>query len=205
MVRSRTMVRLAVTGGIGSGKTAFCDALRRRRVPVLSADDLSKEIAYTVPAVRRQIRELLGAAAYAASGRLDRAFVARRVFGHPRLLRKLESVLHPEVLRGVRRWFRLQEKRKKRVAVVEAALVYESGLDALVDFVVVVDAPRAERLRRIQARDGLTQADIKRRMNAQMSDRERRTKADVLVHNAGTEAALARKARFILEVIRRLP
>ena len=198
------MITIAVTGGIGSGKSTVCRSFRSMRVPVLSADDLSKQIANEVPAVRKKIVALLGPHAYAPDRSLDRSYVAQKVFSNARLRRSLEQILHPAVLRRVRAWFGEQQKKGKRIAAVEAALVFESGLDKLVDMVVVVDAAKAERVRRIQARDGLSKAEIRRRMDAQMPDRERLKKADVILRNSGQKKALIRRSQFLIQVLRKL-
>jgi len=198
------MISLAVTGGIGSGKSTVCSTFRRMRVPVLSADDLSKRIANTDAGVRRKIVALIGPDAYGRSGRLDRAFVAGKVFSRPSLRTKLEAILHPAVLRSVNAWLRSHRSRKSSVVAVEAALVFESGLDRLVDLVVVVDAPVALRTRRIVARDTVTTAQVKKRMAAQMSDGARRRRADVVLSNTSTKKALALRARFLIQVLRKV-
>jgi len=198
------MITVAVTGGMGSGKSTICSAFRSLRVPVLSADELSKKIADTVPAVRKKIVSLLGTGAYSRSGKLDRAYVASRIFASPPVRRKLESILHPIVLKRVKAWFAGQKKNGKNIAVVEAALVYESGLDRLVDLVLVVDAPKEVRVRRLQKRDGFTKQDIRRRMRAQMDDAERRQRADVVIRNAGRQSSLRRRARFFIDVLRKI-
>ncbi len=202
MTGSRPMLSVAVTGGIGSGKTLLCDVFRSLRIPVLSADDLSKEIADTVPAVRRRIRALLGPDSYTSRGSLDRRYVAERVFGRPRILRRLEGILHPAVLRKTKSWLAAHRKKGTRIAVVEAALVFESGLDSLVDIVVVVDAPKEERVRRVQARDGSSMAQIRRRMAAQIADKDRRERADIVVKNTGRVAEFRRKGKFLAQVFR---
>jgi len=198
------MIRIAVTGGIGSGKSTVCSTFRRMRIPVLSADDLSKSIANSDPGVRRRIKKALGRGAYTASGKLDRGYVAVKVFSKPSLRSRIEAILHPAVLRDVRSWFHAQRKTGTPIAVVEAALVFESGLDTLVDLVVVVDAPGNVRLRRIIRRDKAPAAHVKRRMAAQMSDTDRRALADVVLSNTSSKEALARRARFLIQVLRKL-
>ncbi len=196
------MLTVALTGGIGSGKSTVARILTRKGIPVLRADDVSKKISVTDQGARRAIRRLFGENAYTASGRLDRSYIAAAVFQDPSKRRALERILHPRVRKYIMRWFAAQRRRRVDVAVVEAALVFESRLDKAVDIVVVVDATMRDRVSRVIRRDGVTAESVKRRIAAQMSDARRRSKADIVIRNDGTVAALARKMRYAASLLR---
>jgi len=191
------MMRVGITGGIGSGKTEVRNTLRRGGYPVLSADDIAKSIASSNPSVRKRIVRLLGPVAFRADGTLNRSAIASLVFGHRRKERALNAIIHPEVLKEIRRQFRNLERKGARVAFVEAALIFESGMDGDLDVVVVVDAPREARIRRVLRRDGGSRRAVEKRMAAQWSSRRRNRKADIILRNTGSIRNLRSKVKFL--------
>jgi dephospho-CoA kinase len=191
------ILRVGVTGGIGSGKSAVCRALQRRGFTVLSADLLARDISDTNPRIRRQLTRLLGPEAYTSSGALNRPYVARAIFSHRRLQRAVNAIVHPAVRREVLRRISQAARRGARIVVVEAALIYEAGLDRDLDLVVVVDAHRRARISRVMKRDGVPAAEVLRRMRSQMDVRAKRRRADVILRNTGGPAELRASVRTL--------
>ena len=191
------MMRVGITGGIGSGKTEARNTLRRGGYPVLSADDIAKSIARSNPSVRKRITRLLGPEAFRADGTLNRSVIASLVFGNRRKERALNAIIHPEVLKEIRRQFRSFERQGIRVAFVEAALIFESGMDRDLDVVVVVDAPRETRIRRVLKRNGGSRRAVEKRMAAQWPSGRRNRKADIIVRNTGSIRDLRSKVKFL--------
>ncbi len=193
-----------VTGGIGSGKSAVCAILERQGIPVLSADLLARELCETDQTVRRKIVALLGPASYRADGSYDRPYVADRIFSDRGLQNKLESIIHPAVERELQKRLSELKTAGHRVAAIEAALVFESGMDEWLQCVLVVDAPEALRLERVMKRDGVDASAVRRRMRAQLSASEVRRRADIVVENDGTLAELEPRVEFALNILRTL-
>ena len=185
------MITLGLTGGIGSGKSAVAARLAGYAgVRVLRADDLAKDLMAEHPDVRRQLVVRFGAETFGADGALDRARLAARVFGDEAELAALNAIVHPAVRRAL---VEAQERARAegvRVLVYEAALLFETGGDAVVDRVVVVDAPVDTRVARAAARDGVPEAAVRARMRHQIDPAEARARADVVVDNAGDLDAL---------------
>jgi|WetSurMetagenome_2_1015567.scaffolds.fasta_scaffold77680_2 dephospho-CoA kinase len=188
---------VGVTGGIGSGKTTVCRLFATLGRHVISADELARTIADTDPAVRRQIQDAFGPELYKGTT-LDRPAMAARVFSRPRELRKLNAIVHPAVFAAIDRQInRLPPAARFPYLLVEAALVFETGFNSRLDYVIAVEAGEALRVDRIMARDGLSGEEIRRRMGSQMSTAEKKKKADVVLINEGSETDLMPGIRIL--------
>ena len=174
------MIKVGVTGGIGSGKSTVCRMLSERGVPVYDSDSAAKRLMNEDPALRAALVEAFGPETF-RDGSLDRRYLARRVFNDPQQLRRLEALVHPCVKRDFARW--AEAHADADYVVLECAILYESGMDACVDRVVAVVAPEEIRMIRVNARDGATAEEIRRRMAAQLSDDELGARADLTIVN----------------------
>lgn len=200
----RHILKIGVTGGIGSGKTSVCRIFESLGTPVLYADDIAKEISNYDPIVRRRITRLLGPAAYGQDGSYNREFVASRIFSDKKLQQRLNAIIHPEVEKELQRRFQDFEQKNAKMVVVEAALIYEAELDKQLDAVIVVDAGEGERIRRIVERDGATEKDIRKRISSQWPVSKKLAKAEYVIHNNGTHQDLEHKVRFLHAVFENL-
>lgn len=187
------MVLIGVTGGIGSGKSTVCEVFTRLGAPVFSADQSAKDIADTDPAARKEIIALLGPSSYTAADTLDRALVASKVFAHPELLQRLNEILHPRVFEKIDEW---RETIHAPYALVEAALIFESGLDEVLDYTLVVMADDQIRIERTMQRGGMTRDQVLGRMMQQMPNDELKKHGDFFIVNEGTVDDLQSKVRF---------
>jgi len=153
-------------------------------VPVFYSDDYGKK-AYTDPEVKRAVLELLGDGAYRADGSIDREYLRAQVFRDKELLGRLEALVHP----WVRRQFDLFcEEHGSRVYVInEAAILFEKGGDAAMDHVLLVTADREERIRRVMNRDGISRADVEKRMDLQDSEESKILRAGTIIVNDDRE------------------
>jgi len=181
------MLTLGVTGGIGSGKTAFVARLAERAgVRVLLADDLAKRLMVEDPEVRRQLVDRFGAEAYREDGSLNREVIATRVFGDKAELAALSAIVHPAVRRAMLGAMVQARADGIRLLVYEAALIFETDADKILDHVAVVDAPVETRIARAMARDGSTRDAVLARMVRQLKSSELRQRADTVIDNDGT-------------------
>ncbi|MEG1404991.1 MAG: dephospho-CoA kinase [Alistipes sp.] len=171
------MIKVGITGGIGSGKSTVCRLFAQRGVAVYDSDAAAKRL--MSEALRPQIIALFGAAAY-DGGQLDRAYLARRVFGDPQALSALNDVVHPAVKADFEAWCGQQQGD---YVLLESAILFESGFDALVDRTLAVLAPLEVRMERTCRRDDVCEEEVRRRMAAQMSDDEQAARADYTVVN----------------------
>lgn len=184
-------LRVGLTGNIGSGKSTVARLLAERGAAVIDADALARE-ATDDPAVLDAVAAALGEDLVVA-GRLDRAATAARVFEDRAALERLNAIVHP--------WVRAKSEERERtltqsvppprVIVHDVPLLFENGLDAGMDVVVVVDAPQEVRLRRVAERSGASIDDLRARDAAQMPLEEKVARADFVVGNAGDLSDLA--------------
>ncbi|MEM1055130.1 MAG: dephospho-CoA kinase [Bacteroidota bacterium] len=189
------MLLLGLTGGIGSGKTAVASRLALHPgVRVLYADDLAKRLLVDDDRVREAVTERFGAETYRPDGSLDRARLASRVFGNEAELDALNAIVHPAVRRAMHAEIETARQVGVPLLVYEAALLFETGGDALVDHVVVVDAPEEMRIIRAMARDGASRDAIEARMARQLPAETLRQRADTVLDNFGSLAALHEQA-----------
>jgi len=179
------MLKVGITGGIGTGKSFVAGIFRVLGIPVYEADRRAKEITEESPGLKKQIIDLLGTQAYTPEGKYNRVFVSRAIFTDARLKQALESLIHPEVRKDGEAWFRRQEEEGHPYCLKEAALLYESGSDRDLDQIIVVDAPLELRIRRLIKRDGLSENEIMNRVNQQWAQEIKKEKADFIIHNDG--------------------
>ena len=191
-------VTVGVTGAIGSGKSQVCSALAALGRQVLSADPMARELMETDENLREQLCSILGAGVYGPEGRLDRRKIAGLIFGDSGLRARVNAVVHPAVFRSIAsRLESLPASESNPYVVIEAALVYESGMDRMLNAVVVVDAPPGERLSRVLLRDGSSREDFLAREAAQMKPAEKVRRADFVIRNVGSVEDLVDRARFL--------
>jgi dephospho-CoA kinase len=168
----------------------------------MSADLIARDLTETDPGVRKAITEKFGAGIYSPEGRLRRSDLARIVFGHPAKLRALNAIVHPLVFSSLNTaLLALPASRGRPYAVVEAALVFESGMDRSLDATVVVSAPEEIRIDRVVRRDNLPRDEIVARMRAQLSPGETSRRADFVIENRGAEGELMERVKFIDRVL----
>lgn len=182
---------VGLTGGIGSGKSDVARMFQERGAIIIDTDAIAREVVEPPSPVLDRIRDEFGGAAVGPRGDLDRDAVAKIVFSDETKRRRLNELLHPEILKRVLN--RIGQYPPSAVVIVVVPLLFESGFDSNCQSVIAVIASEELRLRRVIARDGIPEADVRARMRAQLPDSEYASRADVLVRNDGDEAALERE------------
>ena len=177
------MIRIAITGGIGSGKSYVSDLLEKRGVPIYNADNESKRLTISDVNIREGLIDLLGEEVY-QEGMLNKPLLASYLFASPENAAKVNAIIHPRVKADFQQW--ADEYGHVEVVGLESAILYESGFDDVVDAVVMVYAPESLRLQRAMKRDQASEAQVRARMAAQMDDEEKRRRADYVVMNDGS-------------------
>jgi dephospho-CoA kinase len=181
------MLKLGLTGGIGSGKTLVCQIIEKLSVPVYYADRAARELMNSDAELKESIRNMFGDQAYSKEG-LDRQYVASSVFGDHEKLSRLNSLVHPAVRKDFIRW--TEQHRESPYVVEEAAILFESGASVEMDQTVLVYAPEELRISRVMKRDGRSREDVLKRMEHQLSEEEKMKKADHILTNDGVQMLL---------------
>jgi dephospho-CoA kinase len=176
----KTQLKLGITGGIGSGKTTVCRVFQVLGIPVFDADYEAKNIMDNDESVKLRINSIAGKELY-MSGALDRAELASMIFNNNQLLGKVNSLIHPIVFEKFSIW---ESGQNAPYVIMDAAILFESGGNKLVDRVATVVAPEEERIDRIIHRNNLTREQILMRMKSQMDDSEKVSKSDYVILNS---------------------
>lgn len=176
------MYKVGLTGGIGSGKSTVARVFGVLGIPVFNADEESKRLLRDDDAVKSAVIAAFGNAIY-VNGELDRAALASVVFQDAEALAKLNAIAHPAVRKQLGRW--IDEQRSPYV-LVEAALMVDTGWYRSMDQLAVVSAPEAERVKRVMARDGMTEEQVMARVRNQVGEEQRLAVADHVIQNDGT-------------------
>jgi len=181
------MLKVGITGGIGSGKTTVCKIFETLGIPIYYADDRAKWLMVNSPALQTGITNLFGKESYNEAGQLNRAYIGGIAFKHPKKLQKLNALVHPAVFVDGENWQQEQMILQAPYTLKEAALLYESGSHKFLDKMIVVTAPEALRIERVMKRDGLDKTAVQDRIARQMPEEEKVAQADYIINNDGQQ------------------
>jgi dephospho-CoA kinase len=173
------MVRVGLTGGIGSGKSTVAHVFEILGIPVYYADKEAKRLMNEDPEIRRQLIQQFGQEAY-SDNLLNRRFIAEIVFRDKEKLRLLNSLIHPITIARAEEWM---TKHNAPYVIKEAALIFESGSQEGLDYVIGVSAPLAVRIQRTIKRDGVTRDEVMARMENQIQESIKMRLCDFVIRN----------------------
>jgi len=175
------MLKIGLTGGIGSGKSTVTDIFSRLGVTVIDADLIAHQLSQSDGECFNEIKQLFGDDFINDDGELNRKKIAETIFSNPHLKADLEKTLHPRIRQQIR--LRVKQAKQEPYIILAIPLLFESNFTDLVDRIIVVDADEEIRIRRIQQRDNRTEEQIKKIISSQ-SDREQRLRlADDILYN----------------------
>ena len=195
------MVRIAVTGGVACGKSLVASFLAAEAVPTCDADDVAHAVMRPGEPVYQAVRAAFGPGVLGLDGELDRARLGRLVFDEPQALARLNALVHPEVLRRLRAWVTEHEAAGAPLIAAVIPLLYEIRDETAWDVVVCVGAPEADQLRRLRDR-GLTEAEARSRVAAQLPLAEKMERADRVLFNCGTPDLLREQTKRMMRSLR---
>ncbi len=174
------MLKIGLTGGIGSGKSTVARIFQVLGIPVYNADDVAKKLMVENNELKNAIIKAFGKRSY-KNGNMDREYIASLVFNNKEQLELLNSLVHPVTIRDAKDWF---QKQNAMYAIKEAALIFESGANNDLDYVIGVQSPLKLRIQRTMDRDHISKAEIKARIDKQMKEEEKLNRCDfILVNN----------------------
>jgi dephospho-CoA kinase len=187
---------VGLTGGIGSGKSTAARMLRDRGAVVFDADVLAREAVAPGTEGHRAVVERFGADVLAPGGELDREALAAVVFADPAARRDLEAIVHPEVRRLFAEGSEAYQETD-RVVVLSAPLLVETGMHSAFDVLVVVTVPESVQVERLMRDRGMSEEEIRSRMQAQAPLEDKAAAADILLDNQGSPEDLERQVERI--------
>ena len=199
MTKSKKLL-IAITGGIGSGKSTFANFLTEQGNPLLWADDISKEILANDPTVRDEIIAEFGAESYLGK-KINKKFLSEKIFSDSNKLKKINSILHPRVRERIdsisKEYF-----KTKDIVFVEAALIFESKIEKMYDFVVLIIADKKLRMKRTTKDKKITEKDFHQRNESQLDDKVKKQRADFIFLNNGSKTELKQKAILLSTLLK---
>ncbi len=187
------MLKIGITGGIGSGKTFVCHILEKLGYPIFYSDKEAKKLMNKNLDLIIKIKELLGNDAY-LNGIIDKSFIARKIFETPTLRNELNAIVHPEVYLAFEKWSKSQPSN---LVFNESALLFETESYKRFDKTILITADICLKIERIKKRDLLDEIEIKHRMNSQLSDEIKLKLADFVIENNEDKLLLPQLIQFI--------
>lgn len=192
---------IGVTGGIGSGKTEVCSFLEEFGCIVINSDTLAKQLYKSNSLLKKKLVNEFNSGILDKFGRIDLSGLKKIVFKDKNKQKRVNEIVHPFVINEKLRIFK---RIKSGIVVTEAALIYESGSDKYLDYVILVYSNKANRIKRILKRGCMSKSEIERIIRLQMPEKEKLKKADMIINNNGSLKQLKNKTYFIYKVLKTL-
>lgn len=181
------MLKVGITGGIGSGKSTVCRVFSVLGIPVFESDKIARELMNTDTEIKQQLVDLFGTAVYLPDQTINRKYLAGIVFNNPSLLAQLNTIVHPVVRKTFFDWC---EKQQTPYIIHEAAILFESGFYKMMDKTITVITSEHERIQRVMKRDGITLEMVNERIKNQWNDQQRMELADFAIGNNDDELVI---------------
>jgi dephospho-CoA kinase len=191
------MLKIAITGGAGTGKSTVARMFQELGAEVLDADRMAREAVAVGEPAWQELRRLYGPDFFNPDGTLNRSRLAQRVFADPEERRRLDGLIHPRVEAELQVRVADLERRGAPLVIVEVPLLFETGREGAFDRVIVVAAPEALQIRRLRGRDGRGQAEIRGILAAQWPLADKVARADYVVDNGGTRRQTRQQVKNI--------
>lgn len=171
---------VGITGGIGSGKSTACKVFKLLGVPVFEADFVAKSLVNSNSSIRNGLITLFGRDIYDAKNNVDKKRLAEYIFNDDNLLEKVNNIIHPEVRNEFNFW---KDSQEHPYVIHEAAILFESGFYKMMDYTILVSAPEKFRIERVTKRDGISANLVRKRINNQFTDEQKRQLASIELVN----------------------
>ena len=196
------MLKVGLTGGIGSGKSAVSSLFQEWGAFVFDADAVAKDILNNNATAQGEIIAEFGTDILNKDGKIEKEKLSRIAFQDENHQLRLNTTIHPYVFRKIDSSFdKISEKNEHEIFCVDAALIYESGADAHMDYVIVVTSHLRLRTERVMERGGLTREEFLRRLELQWPDEDKTHMADYVIHNNGTREDLMDESKKVFDLL----
>ncbi len=193
---------IGITGGIGSGKSTVSKLFEEHGCIVLKADPIAKQVMVEEDSIISEITNIFGSESY-IDGKLNTKYLASKVFSDPDQIKILNSIVHPIAIKKIEQLI-TQNLISNNIVIVESALIFESDMENLFDYILLLTAPEDTRIKRVIERDHESAHEIKSRIMNQLDDKEKIDKSDFVLQNNGSIEELKNKALFFLNLFKSL-
>ena len=191
------MIKVGITGGIGSGKTIICKVIETMGYPVYYADEKAKILINTNKNIISALKNKFGDDIYSSVNLLNKERLAQLIFNHPENLQFVNQLVHPEVINDFLSW---SEKQKSTIVFQEAALIIEAEVYKKLDYTISVIAPEEIRINRVIERDNTSKEDVINRMKNQVTDEIRTEISDFIIYNDDKQLILPQILNILKQI-----
>lgn len=189
------MIKIGLTGNLGSGKSTVAKVFETFGFKILDADDMAKQL-YHIPDIRRQVESLLGVSIENADGTINYRLIADHYFNKPGIYAALNKILYPELLKNIDAEIAAQTSN----VIVEAAMLFEIEMQHVFDYVITVSTPVEERMQRVYKRNGSSREQFMEREKLQSPAEWKETKADFVIRNDERSSVIAQVNRILQQI-----
>ena len=190
------MIKIGITGNIGVGKTYVSSILTKMGYSVFLSDNIAKELMNNNKELKILLKNNFGESIFSA-GRINKEFITNNIFNNTSFRQKLNSLVHPFVDRSFELWCKSQ---KSQIIFKEAAIIFETGLNKKLDFVICITAKSSLQISRVKTRDGRSELEINQIINNQMKQSEKEELSDFIIHNNETKSLLLQITEILKQV-----
>lgn len=193
-------LKIAITGGIGSGKSSVSKIVESSGFPVIKADDLAKELMLKDESVKKKIIKTFGKESFTEKG-INTKYLADNIFINKEKVGKINSIIHPPTIKKIEE---ISKKlfEKHNLVFIESALVFEAKIQKLFDYVILIYADEEIRKARKMENDGMKKIDIEKRMSFQIPDEKKTDRAHFVIDNNSTLEKLESRTKFVIELLK---
>ncbi len=193
---------IGITGGIGSGKSVACKILQKAGIPVLYSDPIAKEVMDSDEEIKRDLIIEFGEEVY-KDDKINKEFLSELIFSNRENLHIINTIVHPKVISYLEEKI-YKEFEKEEIVCVESALIFESKIEAMFNYIIAITAPEEMRIHRVLDRDDTTYGEIKQRIDSQYPEETKTGLADFVIQNVGTIEQLEKNLLFFINLIRKI-
>lgn len=193
-------LKVAITGGIGSGKSIVSNLIESRGYEVIKSDEIAKEVMNHNISVRKKIIKAFGNDSF-NDKKVNTQFLAQKVFSNKKNISKINSIVHPPTIKKIFSIIK-KESKESKIVFVESALIFEAKLENLFDYVLLLTTDDKLRLKRVIERDKVSKEEVLKRMSHQLSDTKKKLKADFIIENNSSRSDLEKKTIFFLNILK---
>ena len=193
-------LKIAITGGIGSGKSSVSKIIESLGFPVIKADDVAKELMLKNGSIKKKIIKLFGKESFTEKG-INTKYLADNVFSNKEKVGKINSIIHPAIIKKIEE---ISKKlfEKYDLVFIESALVYEAKIQKLFDYIILIYTEEEIRIERKIKNNSLTKHEIEKRMSFQIPDEKKTDRAHFVIDNSSTFDKLESRTKFVIELIK---
>lgn len=193
-------LKIAITGGIGSGKSSVSKIVESFGFPVIKADNVAKELMLKDASVKKKIIKSFGKESFTEKG-INSKYLADSVFSNKDKVEKINSIIHPPTVKKIEA---ISKKlfEKHNLVFIESALVYEAKIQKLFDYVILIYAEEGIRISRKIENDRMNRLDVEKRMSFQIPDEKKTDRAHFVIDNNSTFDKLEYRTKFVIELIK---